>query len=234
MKIAICDDCSNDVSVINNILKANELSLTSKIDTYTSSEKLLQSIKQNIKYDIAFLDVEMPGVTGLKLGKAIKEMCPNTYIVFVTSYPQYAIDAYECEAFHYLLKPVDCGKVDHIIERIVKKYKEYNRYYTIKIKSTLINLPLKDIYYIECCKKHIIFHLKDRDYETVGNLSAVYSELKYYGFYQIHQGYIVNMDKIKAFDKYSVILDNECNVMISVRKKSEVMLAYSKYIEVHI
>lgn len=234
MKIAICDDCSNDVSVINDILTFNILIKTNKIDQYTSSEKLLHSVKKGVKYDVVFLDVEMPNVNGLELGKAIKEMCPDTYIVYVTSYPQFAIDAYECEAFYYLLKPVDRDKINHVMKKIVKKYKEYNKSYTVRIKSLLINLRVKDIYYIECCKKHIIYHLKDHDYEAVGKISTVYDDLKNYGFYQIHQGYIVNMDKIKMFDKYNVILEDNRSVMISVRKKAEVMMAYSKYIEAHL
>lgn len=234
MRIAICDDCLDDISVIHDILTANKFTGSGSIDTYTSSEKLLQALKQNIKYDVVFLDVEMPKLNGLELGKAINELCPGTLIVFVTNYPQFAIDAYDCEAFYYLLKPVEQDKIDRVIKRIAKKYQKNNKFYTIKIKSQIINLPIKDIYYIECFKRHIIYHLRDCDHEAVGNISNVYDDLKIYGFYQVHQGYIVNMDKIKRFDKYNIILDDGRSVMISVRKKSEVMMAYSKYIELHV
>lgn len=234
MKIAICDDCADDVSVINDILTSDVLAGSNKIYQYTSSEKLLHSVEKGVVYDVVFLDVDMPNVNGLELGKAIKETCPDTYIVYVTSYPQFAIDAYECEAFYYLLKPVDRDRINHVMKKIVKKYQEYNKSYKVRVKSRVINLHVRDIYYIECCRKHIIYHMKDHDYEAVGKISTVYDDLKDYGFYQVHQGYIVNMDKIKMFDKYNAILDDDRKVMISVRKKAEVMMAYSKYIEAHL
>ncbi len=231
MKIAICDDNPNDILAINNILKSYSVIKESNIDTYTSSEKLLRCMKHNIKYDFAFLDVDMPGINGIELGKAIKNISPKTFIVFVTSYPQYAIEAYDCEAFNYLLKPVDIGKANKVIRNLIRKYQENNKYHIIKIKTEHIRIPIQDIYYIECCRKHIIYHLKTKDYETVGNLSDVYKSLKKHGFYQTHQGYLVNMNRISYFDKYSAILDDDRSVMISVRKRSDVLLAYTKYIQ---
>lgn len=59
----------------------------------------------------------------------------------------------------------------------------------------------------------------------------MYESLSKYGFYQVHQGYIVNFAKVKDFDGYTVVLKNNDKVLISVRKKKEVLLAYSRYIE---
>lgn len=234
MRIAICDDNTEDISVVHDILKTNAITQSAEIDRYVSSNKLLERIKQGIKYDVVFLDVEMPELNGLELGKTIKSIFRDTYIVFVTNYPQFAIDAYDCEAFHYLLKPVDCEKARDIVEKTVKAYQERNKYRIVKIKSQLIKIPVKDIYYIECLKKHVIYHMKDCDHETVENISSVYNDLKDHGFYQVHQGYIVNMDKIKRFDKYNVILDDDRSVMVSVRKKTDAMSAFAKYAEVNI
>lgn len=235
MKIAICDDSKSDIIVIKNILLSHPLVQSSEIETYTSSQNLLNSIHKDVHYDIAFLDVDIPNINGLDLGKIIKNKYPTTEIVFITNYPQYAIDAYDCEAFHYLLKPVDTKKAMQVIQRLIKKQQEQNKYYKIKIRTEYIRIPIKDIYFIECCKKHIIYHLKDKSYETAcGKFSDVCNDLKEYGFYQVHQGYIVNMDKIHHFDKYSVILDDNRDIMMSVRKRTEVLSAYAKYIEVRI
>ena len=235
MKIAICDDNKFDIVTIKNILLSNPLADSWEIDTYTSSQNLLNSIYKDVHYDITFLDVDIPYINGLDLGKKIKDKCPTTEIVFITNYPQYAIDAYDCEAFHYLLKPVDTKKAMLVIQRLIKRIQEQNKYYKIKIRTEYIRIPINDIYFIECCRKHIIYHLKDKRYETAcGKFSDVCNDLKEYGFYQVHQGYIVNMDKIHHFDKYSVILDDNRDIMMSVRKRTEVLSAYAKYIEVRI
>lgn len=229
MKIAICDGCTVDINATRDIICKHRLAENSYIKSFTVGEKLLDCVEKE-RFDIVFLDVDIPEINGLELGRRIKEISPDTFLIFVTSYPQYAIEAYDCEAFNYLLKPLDKQKAHRVIDRIEKKLADTNKYYIIKIKSESIRIPIRDIYYIECYKKHVIYHLKDTTFDTLGKLSEVYADLKDYGFYRVHQGYVVNMDKIKRIDNYSAILENGENVMISVRKKTDTMLAYSNFI----
>lgn len=233
MRIAICDDITSDCNIIHDTIITHPIIQNSKIDIFHSSSSLADAVNQDAKYDIAFLDVDMPELSGIELGKLIKNQSPKTFIVFVTSYPQYAIDAFSCEASDYLLKPLNHDKAMFSLNRLITKYQENNKYYVIKIKTEAIRIPIKDIYYIECCNKHIIYHTKNQRYETLGKLSTTYNALRDYGFYQIHQGYIVNMDKIARFEQNSVILDDGRSVMVSVRKRAEVLLAYGQYLEVH-
>ena len=233
MKIAICDDNKHDIEAIRCILLNNDyMKQNGQITVFTSSSELHEDLKKSV-YDVVFLDVDMPEINGIELGKYINQKSPNTYIIFVTNYSQYAVEAFDCEAFHYLLKPIDEYKANRIINNLIQKYRERNKYHVIKIKTETKRIPIKDIYYIEYCRRHVIYHLKDRVYETVGKFSDIYKELKEFGFYQIHQGYIVNMEKIIDFDKFSVILQDDKTVMMSTRKRSEVIMAYAKYIEVH-
>ena len=234
MRIAICDDSISDGKQIYEIVVSHpELSMC-QIDLYESSIKLLNEIASSVFYDIVFLDVDMPVVNGLDLGKSIRNKFDKTFIVFVTSYSQYAIDAYECEAFNYLLKPIDTRKAISVINKLLIKHREQNKFHTIRVKSDLIRIPISDIFFVECCRKHILYHMENSYYDTIENLSYVFQALKDYGFQQIHQGYILNMDKIQRFDKNSVILSNGDTVPISVRKRKEVLNAYRKYVEVHI
>ena len=233
MKIAICDDCSNDINILERVLLTNNyIKNHGQITEFTSSTEFIDNINGHT-YDVVFLDGDLPDKNGIELGKYINENSPNTFIVFVTNYSQYAIDAFDCDAFHYLLKPINVYKANKVINSLIQKYKEKNKYHIIKIKTETKRIPIKDIYYIEYCRRHVIYHLKDKEYETVGKFSSIYSELREFGFLQIHQGYIVNMDKIIEFDKYSVILKDNKTVMMSTRKRSEVIMEYAKYIEVH-
>lgn len=233
MKIAICDDCSNDINILERLLLTNNyIKNHGQITEFASSTEFSANINGHT-YDVVFLDVDMPDKNGIELGKYINENSPNTFIVFVTNYSQYAVDAFDCEAFHYLLKPLNEYKANKVINSLIQKYKEKNKYHIIKIKTETKRIPIKDIYYIEYCRRHVIYHLKDKEYETVGKFSDIYNELKEFGFYQIHQGYIVNMDKISDFDKYSVILQDDKTVMMSTRKRTDVIMAYTKYIGVH-
>ncbi len=232
MHIAICDDSAREIGHLREIITANTDRQVS-IDTFVSSAEMSKAVQNGARYDAVFLDIDMPEMSGLELGHLIKTHTPKTMIVFFTSYPQYAVDAFDCEAFHYLLKPVDPSKATQVLERLTQRYLEQNRFYIIKIRNEAIRIPIRDIFYIEYCRKHVIYHTEHSDYETVGNLKTVYEDLRQYGFLQIHQGYIVNMDKICHFDGYDAVLSDGRRVAISVRKRAEVLSAYARYIEVH-
>lgn len=79
--------------------------------------------------------------------------------------------------------------------------------------------------------QNLIYHMKGEDIEISANLSDAYSELKDFEFYQVHQGYIVNLKKIYKIDDYMIILTNGNKVPTSVRKKTEVITRYADFME---
>ena len=230
MKIAICDDFLKDAQSLKKIIMQAEDSNNFSVTTYTNSQELLARVHDKVMYDILFLDIDMPGIDGIELGKRIKKNQPNIIIIFATSHPQYMLDAFDCEAFHYILKPFEPSVVLSILDRAITKYLATNKYHCIKIKTQTIRLKISEIYFIEYCQKHVIYHTDKCDFEVLDSLNSVYQSLKDFGFIQIHQGYIVNMEKIDHFEGYSIILTDKRSVAISVRKKSEVIAAYTKYI----
>lgn len=76
------------------------------LETFTNPETALEYVKNNA-IDIAFLDIEMPGINGLELAERIQEIDPYVSIIFVTAFDQYALDAFKAHAIGYLLKPLD-------------------------------------------------------------------------------------------------------------------------------
>lgn len=232
MYFAICDDSKTDIEAIYNTIVENVGKMEYKVDAFASGLEMSRVIEKGCFYDVAFLDIDMPGMNGIELGKLVKRKNPQTEIVFVTSYPQYALEGYDCHAFHYLLKPLCVEKATGVLRRLILRYNECNQFHIIKIKTEPIRLRSKDIYYVERCQKHVIYHLKNKEYTTGGSLAEAYTSLRKCGFLQVHQGYIVNMDKISHFDKYSAILTDGKAVPVSVRKRSEVLTAYAQYIEV--
>ena len=230
IKIAICDDSLLDATSLEKLCQAHSGLCEINIKTFTDSNVFLTAHQKN-PYDIVFLDIEMPIQNGIDVGKHLRKINKNTIIIFSTSYPQYAIEGYDCEAFQYLLKPISPQKLESTLNRAIYKISLSHQYHNIKVHNIVRRLPISEIYFIEYCQKHIIYHMKNDRIETTGRFSDVIQELQKYGFYQVHQGYIVNLDKIYDFDKYSIILDDKRTVMISVRKKKEVILAYTKYVE---
>lgn len=230
IKIAICDDSINDATYLEKLCHECDMVYELKTRVFTSAKPFLSS-HQKDPYDIVFLDIEMPEQSGIELGMRLKEINRQTIIIFSTSYPQYAIEGYNCEAFQYLLKPVSKEKLETTLRCAIRKISILHQYHCVKTKFAVERIPISEILFIEYCRKHIIYHTKNNLIETTGRFSDVIDELQKYGFYRIHQGYIVNLAKIKSIQGYSVILKDNTSVIVSVRKKTSFLLAYAQYLE---
>ena len=195
-KLAICDDSARDTEYLRRLCNGFKENAELSVSAFSNGADLL-SEHTRVIFDIVLLDVDMPGDNGLEIGKALRAISAQTVIIFVTSYPQYAIEAYDCEAFHYLLKPCDEQKLYQVINRAISKLKVTKKYHLIKTQKMTVKLKISEIYYVECCRKHIIYHTQNDSFDTIGTLSETYDLLKEYGFFQVHQGYLVNFEKIK-------------------------------------
>ena len=89
----------------------------------TNAQEALALVKA-LDYHVLFVDISMPGMSGLELGAAIQELSRQPHIIFVTAYDEYAVRAFEVNAVDYLLKPVEPGRLKKAIDKVVKAYQE--------------------------------------------------------------------------------------------------------------
>lgn len=108
MNIIYVDD--EKPAIDNFILTVKEFSEIKTLNTFQSGEAALEFVKSNVA-DVAFLDMEMPGIHGLELAKKLKNHDPQIRIVFVTAYGNYALEAWEVDATGYLLKPYSAADI---------------------------------------------------------------------------------------------------------------------------
>ncbi|WP_206669808.1 response regulator [Paenibacillus luteus] len=100
------------------MLRTGKVEITGR---FSNAYEAIETIQHNATADVWFLDIEMPGMTGLELAEHIHSSDPNAAIVFVTAYHQYAIEAFDTAAVDYLLKPVEMARLMKTIERISKE-----------------------------------------------------------------------------------------------------------------
>ncbi len=235
MRIAICDNDLKDAVTLKDMCASADSDSIHSYSIFTEGAKLCETYYNGAKqFDLVFLDIEMPGMNGIEAGRRIRHYDPNVVIVFTTAYSKYALEAYDCQPLNYILKPCAFEKVSAVLSKVNQTLRLNTEYHVIKIKGISTKLPICDIFYIESFKKHVIYHTRYATYETVGNLSDVCDALSHLGFVQVHQGYIVNMDKIVDFDNRYIILENKEKVEMSVRRKTATLRAYAEYLERYI
>ncbi|MGN7116453.1 response regulator [Lysinibacillus odysseyi] len=117
----------DDEMLVSNFLKIQleSTGLATVIDQFQKPSTALSEIP-NLKPDVVFLDIEMPGMNGIELGTKLLNTCIGLEIIFVTAYNQYAVDAFKLNAIHYLLKPADEEDLRIALERVIEKRKAYS------------------------------------------------------------------------------------------------------------
>lgn len=232
MKICICDDDDFMHQEIRNNLQPffTESGLPQITDLF-SGEELVECYSLPIGFDIIFLDIEMGKLNGIETATEIRKHSPEAIIIFVSSHKNYVFDAFRCEAFHFLVKPIKQDEFDDVFNRALYKHRVMNEKYHICRKNLRQALPIGDITYIEGYKRWLKVHTAQEVYEHTGKVSDAYEKLKGHGFLRVHQGYVVNMRHIKTFGSTEIILKDGSVIPIGEKRRHEALQMYDKYIQ---
>jgi two-component system LytT family response regulator len=247
MKAIIVDDSPQARKLLRLMVQelAPEISIIAECGT--ANEALPQIL--NIKPEILFLDIEMPGKTGLELAYEINQKNIDCAIIFTTAYNQYAINAFRLAALDYLLKPI---QEDHLLEAI-NKAKERNSLEETRLKLEAFSknnkneqaevlcvpvqsgfeyIPLKEILYLEADGSYVHIICSNEKPKLVAK------NLKYFenvlvdcpNFVRTHRSFLVNMTEVVAYTKANgggLVLNSTKVIPISRERKTIVL----KYLE---
>lgn len=164
---------------------------------------------QENKVDIIFLDINMPELDGMSLGKILSKLNPELKIIFITAYKDYAVEAFEIKAFDYILKPYSEKRITEVLDNLtaikdsnpIKDIEKINKV-TVFFKEKMVVLSLDEIYYIEVAEKESLVYTKDEVYTSKFKISKWEEILPENKFYRTHRAYIVNLDKIKEIEPW--------------------------------
>ena len=231
LKICICDDNNDIHSTIKSLIVGCSLdNISYSLDDVYSAEELLKNYSTPNKYDIIFLDIEMNRLNGIEAAEKIRIIDSRVIIIFISSYPNYVFDAFKVEALHFIVKPISTDEFNSVFERALHKYNTLNSSLTLKWQGERFIINIDSIKYIEGYMLHITVYTADSEYESLGKIPEMLSRLSSYGFIQTHQGFLVNMNYIKSFEKSDIVLTDNTRIMLSVRKRANALQAFDRYI----
>ena len=228
MRIALCDDQIEYAETLLVKLKSFKAFSCAKLDLFSSGDQLLQSMEKGNIYDLFFLDIDMPGIDGLELGKRLNSYCKKAIIIFVTNHEKYAIDAFDCDACGYLLKNCDEGRFSGTIEKAIRRYRVLNQNIFLDTETGTATIPVDSILHIEYSGRRCHYHTTSGEYIIRRSLNSALSELQEFGFIRIHQYRIVNLAKIRMIQKNSLVLVDNSIIELSRYRRNE---ALQKYVE---
>lgn len=217
MRIAICDDESIYRQQALKAIESISNSLDVIIDTFSNGNELMNKFK-TLPYDLIILDIEMPEIDGISLAKKLREISEDVYIVFLTSHIEFALEGYEVNALRYLTKPISHQNLKEILDYIALKQTKEDVLW-IKTDEFEEKIRLSDILYLEAQNQNIAINTKKKTYITRYNLGDFEIELNGKGFFRIHRGYLVSLEKITKLGKNCVHLETGINLPVSRSKE---------------
>ena len=206
MRILLCDDDPGVLQQMERLLRKFFQQIGAKppeIALYTDGEKLIQSRDTG---EIAFLDVEMPGLSGIYTGERLKKANPRIKIFILTSYMDYLDEAMKFHVFRYLSKPVDEKRLFRNMKEALYQIEMETEPVPIETKDGIIVRQAEEIVYIETDRRKTNIITVDQVYETVHPMRDWDALLQIGCFFQTHRSFIVNMRYVTAFTKDIVTL----------------------------
>lgn len=225
--IEIAGECSNGVEAVSKILE--------------------------IKPELIFLDVQMPGLNGLEVIEIIeKQYLPH--VIFITAYDQYAVKAFEINAIDYLLKPVDKNRFKNSIEKgkklilsknsiknqlndlllTLSKKDSYLKRMVVKYKDRYILINTSEIMWFEAASDYVTIHLKKDNFFIKDTIKNLEKKLNPAVFVRTHRSFLVNINYVKEFQpldakNHILVMHNGSELKLSLKyRKNFFSVLYSE------
>ena len=222
IRIAICDD--DAMQLKKTALMINEyFNNHCELETFNTAASLFEKVKETRGFDIYLLDIIMPTMNGIELGKKLRELDDSAFIIYVTSETGYAIEAFKVHAYHYLLKPIKQQELFALLDDLCLKIKDTDsKYILVKTNDGVEKIDIEEINYVELLKRRLYYHLID-DTEIVSvSLHGSFKEanaslLEDERFVMCGASYVINLHQIKQITQEDINFNNHTTLEPPIR-----------------
>lgn len=239
MRIILCDDDKTVLEKLNADLieyfQENRLP-PPELCSYTDGQQLLDAQDGGPAAEIAFLDVEMPGLSGIDVGARLKAQNPYIKIFIVTSFPDYLDDAMRFHVFRYLSKPVDKKRLFRNLKDALYQLSVDTRPVFIETAGESSTRRADEIVLIESQGRRSSVQAVDRLYSSTQTMRHWEETLQNTGsFYQPHRSFLINMKYVRSFSFDTITLcvpgGAEYTAYLTRRKYKDFKNTYMLYVE---
>jgi len=234
MKIIVCDDTASERTALCVLIEKyfNDINCPFELLVYESADALAKNFESLKAQDVklAFLDIYMPGLSGVDMAKIIRETDKEMVIVFTTSSPDHGLDGYSVKALQYLLKPVGYAELKDTLDDCMAIFADSLQYIEVIAERVAVKIPLKDITFIEIHAHYGLIHTTKDIIKCRLTLDEVEQKLSGKNFLRTQRSYIVNMRFIKSVEDNDFILTSGEAIPIRKNDKLKVKQAYMDYI----
>lgn len=198
MKILIVDDEELARARLQRMLSTLE---HKEIQEAQNAEEAIELSKKE-KFDLVFLDINMPGSSGLEVGYELKYINPDINIIFQTAYEEHALKAFDIGAVAYLVKPYSIEQLKDSLSRVTTTKQEEEKDLRIlsKFGDSYLLLKPEEIHYVKADLSEVMIRTSKGFSYYAQKISDLDDRLESFGFVRIHRSYLININEIKEIE----------------------------------
>lgn len=206
-KIAVCEDQVEEQDKIKRMIEHYcTYKVLIDVKVYSSGEALLQELDRN--FDVIFLDIQMPGISGLETAATIRKTGSDVMLIFLTGYDDFALQGYEVQAFRFLLKPIQKEVFEEHMEKILENLFKSRKKAIIKTKTATHFMELNKIHYLEKEEHKVKIVTDEGDLYSMASMRHWSEYLKDKDFSLCHGSILINLNHVASYDRRDVFLDS--------------------------
>ena len=201
LKCAIVDDEPLALGLLESYV--NKTPFLELVGKYSSAVQAIKELPEK-HIDLLFLDIQMPGTSGVQLADTLQKLKKPPVIVFVTAFSEYAAEAFELDAADYVLKPVEQDRLEKALDKVENALNarrpavaEPVRRIQGERNGKRTYIPVTDIAYIEARADYASAHTETGTYLVNDSISVLERRLANEGFLRVHRSFLVNIDDVR-------------------------------------
>lgn len=228
MRIGVCDDEKNIRELISNKIKKEYPN--SEIVFFKSGEELLLESKD---IDILLLDIQMPGRNGIEIARQLRKKNKKTILIFVTAMEDYVFEAFDVNAFNYIVKPFNDNRFMDVLNKAINEYnssgeaEQETGYVMVSNRGMHTKVKLDEIIYAEVFNRKVVIHKIDEEIEYYGKMSEL-EALVGESFFRSHRAYLINFKYVEKYDAKTIYMEKR-KVLMAKKNYPEFVKKYMKY-----
>lgn len=231
LQIAICDDLEEERVILSRMLRnyARRQGLSLQVHFFVSGEELLQSVRRANACQVLFLDIYMPGISGVETARRLRAAGYGASIVFATTSTDHGVDSFEVRASDYLVKPFRQEEVDRALDWCLEHMPEPLRSLSVYAEGETQEFPLASVLYIEVLGHQSHIHTLRQTVVARKSLDDLERAVDSLDFFRCHRSFLVNLNFVQDITGSDFRLSDGTLVPISSGNLSKIRNLFSDW-----
>lgn len=188
------------------------------LEIYYNAESFLHVVQEGKNFDLLIADIELPGMNGIEMGKALKSCKREMAVIILTAHSGFALESYQIDAEQYILKSEMKIRLPEVLNRIgTRILKNRKQYRFIMEEGQLRRIDYEEVLYFFKEGKYVIYVTLDGSAKERSNLENALKEAGGFPFVKVERGYVVNAKYIRKITEDRVYMMNQDEVPVSRR-----------------